>query len=72
MTLTIAAAGPVMAKVVPPNRPPATPETAAVTNPTSAGTPLATAMARLSGTATHPIVRPVVEVANETECHDHE
>mmetsp|Transcript_14803 Transcript_14803/g.28185 ORF Transcript_14803/g.28185 Transcript_14803/m.28185 type:complete len:243 (+) Transcript_14803:1261-1989(+) len=54
----IAAAGPVTASVVPPNRPPATPDTAAVTNPTSAGTPDANAMARFNGTATHPTVIP--------------
>mmetsp|Transcript_91730 Transcript_91730/g.137355 ORF Transcript_91730/g.137355 Transcript_91730/m.137355 type:complete len:248 (+) Transcript_91730:1488-2231(+) len=54
----IAAAGPVMASVVPPNIPPATPDTAAVTSPTSAGTPLATAIAKDKGTAMQPTVRP--------------
>mmetsp|Transcript_5188 Transcript_5188/g.8191 ORF Transcript_5188/g.8191 Transcript_5188/m.8191 type:complete len:269 (-) Transcript_5188:475-1281(-) len=54
----IAAAGPVTARVVPPIRPPATPETAAVTKPTSAGTPLAKAMANDRGTAMHPTVKP--------------
>ena len=50
--------GPVTARVVPPMRAPATPETAAVTSPTSAGTPLAKAMASDSGTAMHPTVNP--------------
>mmetsp|Transcript_13207 Transcript_13207/g.33262 ORF Transcript_13207/g.33262 Transcript_13207/m.33262 type:complete len:276 (-) Transcript_13207:277-1104(-) len=54
----MAAAGPVTARVVPPMRPPATPETAAVTRPTSAGTPEAKAMAKDNGTATQPTVRP--------------
>mmetsp|Transcript_20642 Transcript_20642/g.59956 ORF Transcript_20642/g.59956 Transcript_20642/m.59956 type:complete len:267 (+) Transcript_20642:1414-2214(+) len=54
----MAAAGPVIAKVVPPKRPPATPETAAVTNPTSGGTPLATAMASDRGTAMQPTAIP--------------
>mmetsp|Transcript_1679 Transcript_1679/g.3356 ORF Transcript_1679/g.3356 Transcript_1679/m.3356 type:complete len:348 (-) Transcript_1679:84-1127(-) len=54
----MAAAGPVTARVVPPMRPAATPETAAVTSPISAGTPEASAMARLRGTATHPTVKP--------------
>ena len=54
----IAAAGPVTANVVPPNKPPATPDTTAVTNPTSAGTPLAKAIANDNGIATHPTVNP--------------
>mmetsp|Transcript_10599 Transcript_10599/g.31002 ORF Transcript_10599/g.31002 Transcript_10599/m.31002 type:complete len:254 (-) Transcript_10599:599-1360(-) len=54
----MAAAGPVTARVVPPINPAATPETAAVTNPTSAGTPEAKAMAKLRGTAMHPTVIP--------------
>mmetsp|Transcript_10614 Transcript_10614/g.15150 ORF Transcript_10614/g.15150 Transcript_10614/m.15150 type:complete len:256 (-) Transcript_10614:597-1364(-) len=58
MRRLMAAAGPVTARVVPPSKPPATPETAAVTRPTSAGTPLATAMARDRGTAIQPTVRP--------------
>ena len=56
----IAAAGPVMASVVPPISPPATPATAALTSPTSGGTPLATAMANERGTATQPTVMPAV------------
>mmetsp|Transcript_2862 Transcript_2862/g.6625 ORF Transcript_2862/g.6625 Transcript_2862/m.6625 type:complete len:241 (+) Transcript_2862:1462-2184(+) len=54
----MAAAGPVTANVVPPRSPPATPETAAVTRPTSAGTPLARAIASDSGTAMQPTVIP--------------
>mmetsp|Transcript_10304 Transcript_10304/g.28966 ORF Transcript_10304/g.28966 Transcript_10304/m.28966 type:complete len:206 (+) Transcript_10304:61-678(+) len=54
----MAAAGPVTARVVPPKSPPAMPDTAAVTSPTSAGTPLARAMARESGTAMQPTVTP--------------
>mmetsp|Transcript_22966 Transcript_22966/g.48888 ORF Transcript_22966/g.48888 Transcript_22966/m.48888 type:complete len:287 (-) Transcript_22966:440-1300(-) len=54
----MAAAGPVTARVVPPMSPPATPETAAVTRPTSAGTPEARAIASERGTATHPTVSP--------------
>mmetsp|Transcript_3026 Transcript_3026/g.5576 ORF Transcript_3026/g.5576 Transcript_3026/m.5576 type:complete len:221 (-) Transcript_3026:252-914(-) len=66
----MAAAGPVIARVVPPMRPPASPETAAVVNPTSGGTPLATAMANDRGTAMQPTVIPAdtsvksVEVLN--------
>jgi len=59
----IAAAGPVIASVVPPIRPPATPATAALTNPTAGGTSLARAMARESGTATQPTAIPA-----ETSC----
>ena len=63
----MAAAGPVMARVVPPNRPPATPETAAVTSPTSGGTSLATAMARERGTAMHPTVIPAAMSVNTVD-----
>mmetsp|Transcript_44367 Transcript_44367/g.147111 ORF Transcript_44367/g.147111 Transcript_44367/m.147111 type:complete len:314 (-) Transcript_44367:17-958(-) len=63
----IAAAGPVMASVVPPISPPATPATAALTSPTSGGTPLATAMANERGTATQPTVMPAVTSVTTVE-----
>mmetsp|Transcript_46835 Transcript_46835/g.114217 ORF Transcript_46835/g.114217 Transcript_46835/m.114217 type:complete len:202 (+) Transcript_46835:1574-2179(+) len=65
MRRLMAAAGPVTANVVPPISPPATPDTAAVTNPTSAGTPDATAIASDRGTAMQPTVIPAETSANK-------
>mmetsp|Transcript_8819 Transcript_8819/g.29097 ORF Transcript_8819/g.29097 Transcript_8819/m.29097 type:complete len:260 (-) Transcript_8819:214-993(-) len=64
MSRMIALAGPVMARVVPPIMAPTKPAVAALTRPTSGGSPLATAMARDSGTAMQPTVRPAATSAS--------
>jgi len=57
----MAAAGPLTARGVPPNRATAMPPTIAATSPAEGATPLARAMARESGTAMQATVIPAMQ-----------